>query len=141
MRFARLLWHTLPLLLAVGCAQNRADLADTPTVNSPAGRAYAAPPPSEPLPLQTEAPASPAPPGVNTLDLDVAKSVRHLLHENPHLGPASKNIFATVDKGVVTLTGTVPSEHDRDEIVGRISKLPGVDRVDDQLKSASPYQP
>ena len=45
----------------------------------------------------------------------------------------SGNVQTTVDQGVVTLRGTVPSGNAMDEIAMRIAKLPGVAHVNNQL--------
>jgi osmotically-inducible protein OsmY len=45
----------------------------------------------------------------------------------------SGNVQTTVDQGVVTLRGTAPSENAMDELALRISKLPGVVRLNNQL--------
>ncbi len=77
-------------------------------------------------------PTSP-PPGVLSSDVKVAQEVSQLLKGDTSLADASSNIQASVDHGVVTLRGTVPADHDRDEIVQRVSQLPGVLGVRDQL--------
>jgi len=89
----------------------------TPTSESSAPRVYA----PDPAP---EVPAA---------DLALAEAVRHLLNDDPHLAGASGNVLATVRNSVVTLRGTVPSDHDHTEIVERISKIPGVVQVVDHL--------
>jgi hypothetical protein len=128
--------------LAGGCARNHRAVYDTqtpapvvtstattttvpPTSDRPAARVYQAPP--------TVTPPSEPPPGVSASDVNIATSVSQLLKADSSLADASRNIEATVDNGVVTLRGSVPTDHDRDEIVGRISRLPGVARVHDHL--------
>jgi osmotically-inducible protein OsmY len=49
------------------------------------------------------------------------------------LASISENVQTTVQDGVVTLSGTVPSENARDEIGMRLCKLPGVAHVHNQL--------
>ncbi len=98
-----------------------------PTSEGTAVRVY----PGEPPAVVT--PPSSAPPGVAAADVTVAESVSQLLKGDSSLADASRNVQATVDHGVVTLRGTVPSDHDRDEIVQRVSQLPGVVRVHDHL--------
>jgi osmotically-inducible protein OsmY len=71
---------------------------------------------------------------VFTIDRDVAKSISHLLQTDPNLAPVSGDVTVSVDKGVVTLHGNVPSDHDRLEIIERVSKLAGVDQVEDHLR-------
>jgi hypothetical protein len=102
-------------------------VAAPPTSDRPDVRVY----PSGPV--KTVTPPSTPPPGVEPGDVAVADAVSQLLKGEPSLASASRNIEATVDHGTVTLRGTVPTEHDRDEIVQRVGKLPGVSRVSDQL--------
>jgi osmotically-inducible protein OsmY len=70
---------------------------------------------------------------VSARDVAVADSVAQLFKSNTSLSDATRNVEATVDGGVVTLRGSVPSDHDRDELVMRVGRLPGVVRVHDQL--------
>jgi osmotically-inducible protein OsmY len=64
----------------------------------------------------------------------VALSVNQLLNGNTTLAPVATDVQVIVHQGVVSLRGTVPTEHDRKAIVQNVSKLAGVARVDDQLK-------
>jgi len=66
-------------------------------------------------------------------DVVLAQSVSRLLKGEPDLASVSRKVSATVQNGVVTLRGSVPSENDREEIKERISRLPGVFRVVDEL--------
>jgi len=73
------------------------------------------------------------PPAVVSSDVTVANSVSQLLKGDRSLAEATRNVEAFVSDGVVTLRGSVPTDHHRDEIVERISRLPGVASVRDQL--------
>ena len=84
-------------------------------------------------PSVTVAPPTAPPPGVATADVALADSVSQLLKSNTSMADATRNVEATVESGIVTLRGSVPTHHDRDELVLRISRLPGVVRVRDQL--------
>jgi len=84
-------------------------------------------------PGKTVTPPSAPPPNVTPGDVTVATAVSQLLKGDPTLASASRNVRAAVDHGVVTLRGSVPTEHQRYEIVNRISRLPGVTRVADAL--------
>ncbi|PWU09961.1 MAG: hypothetical protein C5B50_26310 [Verrucomicrobia bacterium] len=115
-----------------GCAHH---YGGSPGPEAPLNPPLAAEPaPQEPRPLVNEAPPAPAPPGVSTMDISVGKAVSQLLKEDEELSGVSGNVEAGVEHGVVTLRGNVPSEHDRIEMVERISKLPGVARVEDKLR-------
>jgi len=124
-------------IVVSGCTQNhRQPTAAYTPVAAPAAtseRPEASVYPGAPPPPAVVTPPSAPPPGIASADVTVAESVSHLLKGGVSLADASSNIRATVDHGVVTLRGTVPSDHDRDEIVQRISQLPGVVRVHDKL--------
>lgn len=98
----------------------------TPTSDRPEARVYA---PGQPA---VSAPAVP-PPAVRDSDVRLGQTISNLLKGDPHLADASGNVIATIENGVVTLDGKVPTEHDRYEIVERVSKLPGVAHVNDHL--------
>jgi BON domain len=119
-----------------GCIQSHRPVAvyTTPvavpaaTSERPVVRVY----PGTPPPVVVTPPSTP-PPGVASADVTLAESVSQLLKGDVSLADASSNVQAIVDHGVVTLRGRVPTDHDRDEIVQRISQLPGVVRVHDEL--------
>jgi osmotically-inducible protein OsmY len=48
--------------------------------------------------------------------------------------PWASRIIARVQESVVTLRGTVPSTHDKEDIEAHISRLPGVRRVENMLE-------
>jgi len=96
------------------------------TSDQPVERVYPAAPPTVTLP-------STPPPGVNAADVNLAASVSELMKGDRGLAAASQNVEASVDHGIVTLRGTVPTDHQRDELVERISRIPGVISVRDQL--------
>lgn len=131
MRWTGLFWTVaaLPVVLATGCADPHPaavyvvppEAPLSPTSSRAVPRVYSVPPPSG------------APQGVAPGDLAVAESVSDLLKGSPHLAGASSDVLVTVKHGIVTLRGNVFTEHDRDEIVERISRLPGVYGVDDKL--------
>lgn len=121
-----------------GCAQNSPESSPyarspgnlTPTSDQPGSRMY----PGLYQPEETRLPPPPPPPAVSGTDIEVARAVRDMIHSDTEFTPSSNTVIATVDRGVVTLTGTVYSEHERWELVDRVSKLPGVDHVRDHLK-------
>ncbi len=136
------LWVVVPLSLLTGCVQShRRAVVYTPvpvlppTSDRPEVRVYSAPTPPQAPVVTTQPPAVAAPgaPAAAPGDVAVATAVSQLLKGDAHLASVSSNVEATVDNNVVTLRGTVPTEHDRDEIVQRVSGLPGVLRVNDQL--------
>lgn len=143
MSIKTLLYGGLPLLLA-GCvySHHRPEVVYTPvpvysttvlppTSDRPGVRVYQEPAPGEPVP--------PPPPGstaASPRDLAIADSVRSIIHDKPVIPSVADNVMVTVVDGAVTLTGTVPSDTERDEIVARVRNLPGVTAVKDHLAVA-----
>ena len=97
---------------------------DSPVANGPPG-------PDLPMAISPGAPTGAAPPAVAATDIATAAAIRRSIQQDPALADA--NVKVKVKKGVVTLRGRVPSELERQAILQRIDKLPGVDRVVDQL--------
>ena len=122
------------LLLAAGCQSHREPTAVsyepgaaplTPTSDRPSPRVYA--------PVDSPDLGSAPLPRVKNSDVILAQNISALLKGNTHLADVSANVLATVENGTVTLRGTVPAFHDREEIVKRISNVPGVHQVNDHL--------
>ena len=150
-------WTVLGLVLGLvatlglGCAQNRQAQGygappDSPADDGataaplPTDPAYAAQPaPATPPPLQESAPPQPPPASVSDVDHEVAGAIHRLLNQDEFLAPGSKNVTAKVKRGVVTLRGTVPAAHYRDQIALRVGQLPGVDRVRNELELEGPH--
>lgn len=79
----------------------------------------------------------PAPPPPEARDVAVAGAVKEALQDRILIPSTAHNVLATVDRGVVTLRGSVPSENQRIEIIDRIKRTPGVVRVQDELEVTS----
>jgi osmotically-inducible protein OsmY len=134
----RFVWLAVPTLLVVGCAESqRAPSVSyspalseqaTPTSDRSQTRVY-----SEP---SAGADATAPPPGAASQDWVLAQEIRSLLMSDPKLGNAP--MTAVAKDGVVTLRGSVRNQKDRDRLRDEISKLPGVQRVDDQLEFKNP---
>ncbi len=122
MRFTSLLFTAVGLVLAVGCA------------HQPEGRAYANGPPAPLLRLPQGAPTDAPPPSVSVIDRNVAEVVRRTLSQDPTLAPMSGDVSVQVNRGIVTLSGSVPSSQARERIISSVAKIPGVDGVEDHLK-------
>jgi osmotically-inducible protein OsmY len=133
-----IVWLSVPMLLAVGCAQSHRDSSVSyspaltesyaPTSDRDAARVYPQ------APVSTEA-TSP-PPGANTQDWQLAEEVRSLLTSDQTLGNAP--MAAVVKNGVVTLRGGVRNKKDRQRLRDEIARLPGVQRVDDEMEFKNP---
>jgi BON domain len=116
----------LPVSLVTGCISHH-DLGYTtpaavvaPTSPSPAVRVY----PDRPTPRITTAPGE-------ADDLTIANSVRNILaRDTAHI---YGNVDVGINRGVVTLRGAVPTEHDRLQLYDQIGSVPGVVSVDNQL--------
>ncbi|HTL58640.1 MAG TPA: BON domain-containing protein [Candidatus Limnocylindrales bacterium] len=101
------------------------------------GGAWANGPPGPSWEPDSRVPVSAPPPGVAEIDLDVTALVRRSLKEDPRFAPIANQVRIKVHKGVLTLSGEVPTARDRDELVAKISKLPGVDALrDNELQTA-----
>ena len=122
------------MLLAVGCAETHRDssvsyspaLSEpvTATSDRPETRAYPAP--------TAGSTATVAPQGASPQDWQLAEEIRSLLMSDPTLG--KEQMAAVVNNGVVTLRGHVRNEKERERLREQIGRLPGVQRVDDQLE-------
>ncbi len=137
----KLVWLSVPVLLAVGCAETHRDAsvsyspalseAYSPTSDRPETRVYPAPP---------AAPADVAiatvPPGAAPQDWTLAEEIRSLLTSDRTIGKAP--VAAVVNNGVVTLRGEVRNKKARERLRNEIAALPGVQRVDDQLEYKNP---
>jgi osmotically-inducible protein OsmY len=63
-------------------------------------------------------------------DVKVGEEIRQAILEDKKLAPPPSNVIASVQDGVVTLRGSVPSRDDKEVMKERIEQLPGVARVD-----------
>lgn len=139
------------LLLAIGagagCIQSHhAPAAVSPGVVYYTPAAEPVPPPtsdrSEPPPVVHVAPDAGVaevnppngpPPAASSQDIALAESISRLLKGDAHMASISQNVQTTIENGVLTLEGAVPSESARDEIGMRMRKLPGVAHVYNRL--------
>jgi hypothetical protein len=140
-----LLSVTLPLAFLVGCAhgpQREARFDDsvvtalTPTSQHEISRIYAdAADPNvaqEAIILPTAVPE-----GAATDDWALGESVRAALTSDKSHATYPSRIIVVVDKetkGLVRLTGTVSSDRERRELEEKITNIPGVQQVDNQLR-------
>jgi osmotically-inducible protein OsmY len=137
-----LAWLAAPIVLAVGCAENRRDpsvsyspaLSESvaPTSDRATERVY----PETSANTSANIEATAPPPGAGPEDWKLAEEIRSLLTANPKLGNAP--MAATVNHGVVTLRGSVRNKKDREQLREEIARLPGVQRVDDQMDFKNP---
>ena len=72
----------------------------------------------------------PAPADHRKRDEDIAEAVLHVLQTDPQVPPTVK---ATVGNGLVTVTGHVQWEYQRDKAADAISRLPQVARVENRV--------
>jgi len=133
-----LVWLAVPVFLAVGCAENQRDQSVSyspaltesysPTSDRDTSRVYSA------APSNVEVTTPPT--GANSQDWTLAEEIRGLLTSNRKLGDAP--MAAVVHNGVVTLRGSVRNERERQQLRDQIARLPGVQRVDDQMEFHNP---
>lgn len=128
MKLSKLSWLGLPFVIATGCVYSHRDYAYTtpattvvtPTSPRAAVRVY---------PDSTTARIGTRPGEID--DLSVANSVRTILaRDTAHV---YGNVDVSVNKGVATLRGTVPTGHDAEVLRDEIAAIRGVDYVDNQL--------
>ena len=67
-------------------------------------------------------------------DRQTTERVRMAIVEDTALPMSAREITIVTNAGVVTLSGNVDSEMDRDAIVLRVESVEGVERVDDRLQ-------
>jgi hypothetical protein len=132
-----LLWISLPLVLAVGCAHTEtekpvvySDLPErpaTPTSEQTATRVYAG--------QESITPTAP-PAGVSAEDWTLNENLRALFTSDKRLAPYPSEVTAVVDQkehGVVRLSGHVVNTATRKRVNEAVAKLPGVTRVEDHM--------
>ena len=73
------------------------------------------------------------PPNVVTSDVALADQISGLLKGDSHMRDISQSVLVKVKDGGVDLRGSVPSENARAEIVDRVSLLPGVRSINNEL--------
>ena len=67
-------------------------------------------------------------------DRSMASAVRQTLNANPTVAPVAQGIYISARNGAVTLSGTVPSEQDRQFIDNAVRNINGVYSVNDQMQ-------
>jgi osmotically-inducible protein OsmY len=72
---------------------------------------------------------------VSVSDQDLQKAVDDTLRNN-YVKKNFDNVMAKVSNGVVTITGTIENEKDRQEITQRLRKIKGISNIDDRLQIA-----
>jgi osmotically-inducible protein OsmY len=135
-----LVWLATPVLLIAGCSQSHRDSSVsyspalmesqsvTPTSDRSDIRAY----PEQP----SDSDISVVPQGASTQDWALAQEIRSMLMSDRKLGNAP--MAAVVNNGVVTLKGDVRNEKDRQRLHDAIARLPGVQRVEDEMEFKNP---
>ena len=136
MRIVQLCCAVVLLGLTFGCAHSHTTPVTysteptpvmAPTSDRPAARIYSVPVSSQTPPGAVESPPAGDP------DINLAQSLSQLLKGDPYLNSISDNVEAGVNNGVVVLRGSVPTENDRQRLENRVSRLPGVTQVYNNL--------
>lgn len=134
----KMVWVSLPVILLAGCAESprSSSVSYSPALTEPAA------PTSDRAETRvySEAPAAVGqyapPPGASSADWTLAEEIRSMLTAEPKLADAP--MAAVVNNGVVTLRGGVHNDKERQRIREKISHLPGVSRVDDEMELKNP---
>lgn len=130
------------LILATGCASQNRPVAyqspDSTTVISSTPSPYA-PGTSDTYAATSSTPTTyPAyTSGQNTTDNSLIRQVRQQLNSYGRLGTIAQSVQVDSQNGVVTLSGVVPTQQDRDMINQVVRNTPGVVSVTDQLHVSS----
>ncbi len=129
MKISGLFWVALPVILSAGCINShQGNVAYAPVETAPL------PPPAGIVEQRVSAERAPMHHSVGAEDLATAHAVREIMAGNIVLPNFAENVMATIHHGVVTLRGGVGSDHERDELVDRIRRLPGVRYVNDEME-------
>lgn len=120
----------LPAILALAVALLAGCRSVAPPVASPVANGPPGPTPH----IGSGPPQSAPPPAPSNEDRVVAQAVRASIKQDPAIAGGTEAIQVKVKKGVVTLRGTLPAAADRAALLARLEKLPGVDRIEDELK-------
>ncbi len=118
----------LPILFTIGCVETH----HPPVVYTPSSVPVETPVVVAPTSDRPGVRVYPSNGTVSSRDLAIADSIREVMRGEVVIPSVGNNVEARVDHGVVTLTGTVPSDSEKDELVSRISHLPGVVEVHDR---------
>lgn len=106
----------IPLLLALYLLNNYAPTASMPTAGTTTSTMT-----TQPVVVQTPA------------DLFISNGIRNSLIANPTYGTLFNNLQITTNNGVVTVTGTVPSQESHDFIINTVRAFNGVNGVVDHV--------
>lgn len=129
----------IPLALLVACActgehtTKAAPPKSTTTTTQPeAPRVTPTPAPRIDPPVSQPVPASQ--PTAAQLDTELEERIRQVVAADAELANAAGMVSVTAKQGAVTLSGTVPTQADKDALLAKIKALPGVVTCDDQLE-------
>jgi hypothetical protein len=132
-----MLWMSLPLAVAVGCAHTQPQT--TPVYSDVPPRALA---PTSELPVervyaeQDSITRTAAPYGASAADWALNERIRGLLTGDKTLGPFPGEVMAVVDRenhGLVRLSGTIINDMERQRMCHAIANVEGVTLVDDKM--------
>lgn len=67
-------------------------------------------------------------------DTVITRRIQEVIIQDSSLSPSGKAVKIFAENGVVTLSGTVLNEREKDTIEQKINRLPGVKRVENRLE-------
>jgi osmotically-inducible protein OsmY len=79
--------------------------------------------------------------GMVDLDQTLEQQVRAELDSHPDLAATAPDVLISAQNGTVTLSGAVPNEQTRQEILAVVRNGSGMAVINDQLVAPSPYTP
>jgi hyperosmotically inducible protein len=139
MRLGWAIASSLVLALA-GCGETRDDeMAGTDQTPSEAEQPAAAPEPAPGAAAPDVAAPSETPPADTDADLEITRKIREkLVAEEEPLSDQAQNVAVTAENGVVTLSGRVDSQQEKDRVLEIVRATEGVTNVEDQIEVAAP---
>ena len=130
-----LFWTGLPVVLLMGCAHTETQTA--PVYSAlPTGPAPTSDQPAERIYAEGNTTRTAPPSGVAAEDWELNERLRALFLDNRKLAPPPSEVTAVVDqqnRGVVRVSGHVRNGVQRRQVIDAVSKIPGVNRVEDHL--------
>jgi hypothetical protein len=141
--YKNMVWMTIPLGLALGCASNRPETQTqtsyapaatlTPTSGEPEQRIYST---VDPGTVTTSEDIDAPPAGANAQNWQLAEAIREKLTRDTSIAPFGSSLIAEVGKdNTVTLKGRVSSSSEKDRVRATIANVPGVAGVNDDALS------
>lgn len=131
--YKNLIWMTLPVSLAIGCAADRPQ-AEAVYSPLPAGRLEATSALPEQQIYDASVPSDVTPGSATAANWKLGEEIRERLLADRTIGSYPESLRVEVGNGgIVTLRGSVRSRSEERRTCESIATLPGVNRIDNEL--------